>query len=127
MRLREKQIVFRTTYEEYKEIKIRAEKVGLNLSDYIRNRAVGFEPREKPPKEFYEAIKQIRLIGNNINQIARLANETGILDEPTCKQQFNKLNELIIEIISALKFCLSNSFSIEFSKLEIIILSSPNK
>ena len=98
MRLREKQIVFRTTYEEYKEIKIRAEKVGLNLSDYIRNRAVGFEPREKPPKEFYEAIKQIRLIGNNINQIARLANETGILDEPTCKQQFDKLNELIIEI-----------------------------
>ena len=60
MRLREKQIVFRTTYEEYKEIKIRAEKVGLNLSDYIRSRAVGFEPREKPPKEFYEAIKQRR-------------------------------------------------------------------
>lgn len=98
MRLREKQIVFSTTYEEYKEIKIRAEKVGLNLSDYIRNRAVGFEPREKPPKEFYEAIKQIRMIGNNINQIARLANETGILDELTCKQQFDKLNELIIEI-----------------------------
>ena len=45
MRVREKQIVFRTTYEEYKEIKFRAEKVGLNLSDYIRSRAIGYEPR----------------------------------------------------------------------------------
>ena len=109
MRLREKQIVFRTTYEEYKEIKIRAEKVGLNLSDYIRNRAVGFEPREKPPKEFYEAIKQIRMIGNNINQITRLANETGILDELTYKIScsfFGSKNSFLISIINS--FNLSN-------------------
>ena len=38
------------------------------------------------------------MIGNNINQIARLANETGILDELTCKQQFDRLNDIIIEL-----------------------------
>lgn len=98
MRVREKQIVFRTTYEEYKEIKFRAEKVGLNLSDYIRSRAIGYEPREKPPRDFYDAIKQIRAVGNNINQIARIANDTGRLDEITCKKQFDVLNDLIIEL-----------------------------
>ena len=86
------------TYEEYKEIKFRAEKVGLNLSDYIRSRAIGYEPREKPPRDFYDAIKQIRAVGNNINQIARIANDTGKLDELTCKKQFDVLNDLIIEL-----------------------------
>ncbi len=98
MRVREKQIVFRTTYEEYKEIKNKAEKVGLTLSDYIRSRAIGFEPREKPTKDFFEAIKQIRMIGNNINQIARLTNETGVLDELTCKKQYDELTRLIVEL-----------------------------
>lgn len=100
MRAREKQIIVRTTFEEYKEIKRLAEKVGLNMSEYIRSRALGFEPREKPPIEFYEAIKQIRAVGNNINQIARLANATGVLDERICKKQFDILNEIIIEVKS---------------------------
>ena len=98
MRVREKQIVFRTTYEEYKEIKFRAEKVGLNLSDYIRSRAIGYEPREKPPRDFYDAIKQIRAVGNNINQIARHANTFDEIDYNTLKVCVANLNSMVNDI-----------------------------
>lgn len=98
MRVRERQIKIYTTFEEYKDIKQRADKSGLTMSDYIRNRSVGYELKEKPPLEFYEALKQVRAVGNNLNQIARLANATGMIDELSCKKQLDTLNQLIIEI-----------------------------
>lgn len=98
MRVRERQIKIYTTFEEYKDIKQRADKSGLTMSDYIRNRSIGYELKEKPPLEFYEALKQIRAVGNNLNQIARLANATGIIDELSYKKQYDELNNLIIDI-----------------------------
>lgn len=98
MRTREKQVIVRLSLEEYYRLIEKSEKVGLTISDFLRTYINGFEPREKPPIEFYEAIKQIRKVGNNINQIARLANATGILDELACKRQFDKLNETILEM-----------------------------
>lgn len=98
MREREKQITFWTTYDEYKEIKNKSEKVGLSISEYLRTRAIGFEPKEKPPREFYDAIREIRKVGVNINQIARLANATGSIDELYCKKNFDRINDLILDI-----------------------------
>ena len=98
LRTREKQVIVRLSLEEYYRLIEKSEKVGLTISDFLRTYINGFEPREKPPIEFYEAIKQIRKVGNNINQIARLANATGILDELACKRQFDKLNETILEM-----------------------------
>ena len=60
--------------EEDYILKTRSEAVGMNASDYIRQLLVGYKPKERPPEEFYVAIKSIRRIGNNINQIARIAN-----------------------------------------------------
>ena len=98
MRKREVQVKFYQSFEEYRKLKNQAEKVGLCVSDFIRSLIDGYEPREKPPLEFYDAIKQIRAVGNNINQIARLANATGVLDEQICKKQFDNLNEIVIEL-----------------------------
>ena len=39
-------------------------------------------------------------IGNNINQIARIANAKGIIDVPHLKKEIDKLDQLIIEIKS---------------------------
>ena len=60
--------------EEDYIMKCNSEAVGMNASDYIRHLIVGYKPKEKPPEQFYEDMKGIRKIGNNINQIARIAN-----------------------------------------------------
>lgn len=98
MRVREKQVTFWMTYDEYYKLRDRAEKVGLTISDLIRELVNGFEPREKPPEQFYDSIKQIRAVGNSLNQLARRANALGFIDELQYKKNFEQVNQFIIEI-----------------------------
>ena len=76
--------------EEY-IMKCKSQAVGMNASDYIRHLIVGYKPKEKPSEQFYEEIKNIRSIGNNINQIARIANAKGVIDVPHLKKEINKM------------------------------------
>ena len=78
----------------------RSEAVGMNASDYMRHLLVGYKPKEKPSEQFYNDIKGIRAIGNNINQIARIANAKGIIDVPHFNKEIDKLDQLIIDIKS---------------------------
>ena len=84
--------------EEDYIMKCNEESVGMNSSDYIRHLILGYKPKEKPPTQFYEDIKGIRNIGNNINQIARIANARGVVDVPHLKKEIDKLDTLIIEL-----------------------------
>lgn len=84
--------------EEDYILKTRSEAVGMTASDYIRKLLVGYKPKEKPPEEFYVAIKNIRAIGNNINQIARMANARGVVDMLRFNKEVDKLDQLIIDI-----------------------------
>ena len=55
------------------------------------------EIKEKPDERFYEYIKEIRAIGNNLNQIAHKCNVLGIVDK-TYQEEVTKLNNFMIEI-----------------------------
>jgi anion-transporting ArsA/GET3 family ATPase len=82
--------------EEDYIMKCNADSVGMNSSDYIRHLILGYKPKEKPSAQFYEDIKGVRNIGNNINQIARIANAKGVIDVPHLKKEIDKLDEFII-------------------------------
>ena len=47
----------------------------------------GYEPKEKPDAKFYEAMRQLSTIGNNINQLAVKANALGFIDVPMLKAE----------------------------------------
>ena len=81
--------------EEATQLKKKAKKVGLNESELLRNLIIGFEPREKPGEEFYETMKQLRGIANNLNQIARKANALNFVDAPLYNKEVLKLNDFI--------------------------------
>ena len=83
--------------EEY-IMKCKSQAVGMNASDYIRHLIVGYKPKEKPSEQFYEEIKNIRNIGHNINQIARIANAKGVIDVPHLRKEIDKLDEFIIDM-----------------------------
>lgn len=80
-----------------KELSRKATITGLSESEVIRLLISNFEPREKPPQEFYESLKDLRAIGNNLNQIARKANSLDIIDKQFYQREVNKLNEFILE------------------------------
>lgn len=62
----------RLSPNEKEELERRADRAGVNLSKYIRRRALGEEIQMEVEEE---AIRQVQRAGVNLNQIARWANE----------------------------------------------------
>ena len=60
---------------------------GLPKSTVIRLLLKNYEPKEKPDERFYEAMRQLSAIGNNINQLALKANALGFVDTPMLKTE----------------------------------------
>lgn len=67
-------------YDEWKMLKIKAEKVGYNKSALVRSLIEGFETKESSPREFYEELNSIRKVGNVLNQIARRTHYQGYIE-----------------------------------------------
>ena len=84
--------------EETKALKQKAKKAGLKESAYIRNLIMGYKPKEQPTENMYEIIKQLKLVGINLNQIARKANALDIVDAPFYKKVYEKWNRLSEDI-----------------------------
>jgi len=84
--------------EELKTLKQNAKKTGLNESAYIRNLIMGYKPKEQPTENMYEIINQLKLIGINLNQIARKANALNLVDAPFYKKVYMKWSKLVENI-----------------------------
>lgn len=64
----------RLTEKEYAYLKKQAGLCGLKMEPFIRKLIMNKEIRPRPPDEYYQLIREINAIGNNINQIAHMAN-----------------------------------------------------
>jgi hypothetical protein len=84
---------------EKKILDEKVEKTGLTISTLIRFLIEGYEPKEKPPRDFYESLDSVRKIGNVLNQIAMRMHYLGYVeDERFLRQTLNKLNDMIVNI-----------------------------
>jgi hypothetical protein len=77
----------RWTPENLQMMKQRAEKAGVSTGRYVREVALGELPQDEDGADKYALIvelknlrKELGAIGNNINQIAKLGNQTGAFD-----------------------------------------------
>lgn len=65
MRNRTVGINIRVTVTEKKKVTMLARKCGLSLSEYLRQRALGYEPGEHPPKEVFNVLDKLDEIAEN--------------------------------------------------------------
>lgn len=72
---------------EAKELKRKAKLCGITETAVIRIFLRGFEPRGKPDARFYDTMRELSAIGNNINQFAVKANALGFIDAPMLKTE----------------------------------------
>ena len=72
---------------ENAELSRKAKITGLPKFTVIRLLLNNYEPKEKPDTRFYEAMRQLSAIGNNINQLALKANTLGFIDVPVLKAE----------------------------------------
>ena len=72
--VKRKEVIF--DLDEWESVERQAKKIQINTSDYIRRMAVKGQITILDLKEIGEVMKALRIIGGNINQIAKKANET---------------------------------------------------
>ena len=72
---------------ENAELNRKAKITGLPKSTVIRLLLNNYEPKEKPDARFYETMRALSAIGNNINQLALKANALGFIDAPMLKAE----------------------------------------
>lgn len=80
MRKRNHQINVRLDENELKKLEKKVAKSGITREAYIRKVLNGSKVYPTPPVEFYDLIREVRRIGNNINQLTRMSNAGEKLD-----------------------------------------------
>ena len=78
MSKRNKAVTVRLTEKEYKHLKKQAYNAGFKMEPFIRMLIEGCEIKPYPPEAYKGLLRELSAIGNNINQIAHVANMNGI-------------------------------------------------
>jgi len=69
-----KTITLRLNAAEYAHLKRQTEATGLKMEPLIRQLIMGIQLRPRPPDAYGPLLRELSAIGNNANQIARIAN-----------------------------------------------------
>ena len=77
----------RISPQENEDLNKRINKANITKSEYVRRAISNTEIKEKPTIEFYEDMKQLIRIGNNVNQLAKKANTLNFIDVDEYKNQ----------------------------------------
>ena len=86
MRNRTVGINIRVTVTEKKKVTMLARKYGLSLSEYLRQRALGYEPSGQPPKEVFDML----------DKIDEIAESCSMRDGAAINAQTDRMRDLLI-------------------------------
>ena len=98
MRKRNIQKIVRFSRDEAQDLQKKAKKACLSEAGLIRLLLRGYEPSEKPDERFYDVMRELSSIGNNINQLAVKANALGFVDAPQLKKEAERWHKFQADI-----------------------------
>ncbi len=84
--------------QEYEEFMKHIKECGLSKQSYLLQLIKNRIPQPLPSDDFQEVIRQLRRIGNNINQVATIANKNGSIDILKFNTAKQELDKQIVEI-----------------------------
>ena len=64
---------FTLTRKEAEELKKKAKAVCKSEASLVRSLIMGYEPREAPKEEFYDAMEEMRKLSDNVRKLAEAA------------------------------------------------------
>lgn len=86
MRTRNRRIHIYLTDDELLKLDRKVDSCNMSREQYLRMLISGFAPREAPPIEYKQLIRELRKVGANINQILFVANTKGFIDTPMLRK-----------------------------------------
>lgn len=84
--------------DEAQDLQRKAKKTCLSEAALVRLLVRGYEPREKPDERFYDVMRQLSAIGNNINQLSVKANTLGFVDAPQLKKEAERWHKFQADV-----------------------------
>lgn len=98
MRKRNIQKIVRFDRKEAQELQRKAKKACISEAGLIRLLLKGYEPREQPDDRFYDAMRELYAIGNNIHQLSAKANALNFVDAPMLKEEVKRWHKFQADI-----------------------------
>ena len=95
MRRRPIQVKAYFNEKEYRNLCELSEKTKLAKGQLIRYLVQGYIPPVPPPVDYKKLIRELRMLGNNINQILVIARSNGILNTVELQKHLTELEELM--------------------------------
>ncbi len=89
------QIHFRVTPSEYQKIQDDVHRSGLRLSEYARRIFKGETVVEAPPAELNTLIREMKIVGCNLNQLLKKLNVLGIAHPLELERCANDIHEVL--------------------------------
>ena len=83
---------------EAQDLQKKAKKTCLSEAALVRLLVRGYEPKERPDEKFYDVMRQISAIGNNINQLSVKENSLGFIDTQMLKSEAERLQKYQADI-----------------------------
>ena len=82
MRRRQRRVEVYLSDKEYDRLTRNVEKTGLTREAYLRQLIMNKQPKELPPMDFYDVLRELRQLNVNMNQIALKAHTLDMIDAP---------------------------------------------
>lgn len=98
MAKRNKAKVIRFADDEWEHLNNEAKKAGVSKEEFVRCAVAGVTLRPKPPNEIAALLRELQAIGNNINQMARLANSRKYIAAGELAQIEKLLDDMWIKV-----------------------------
>ena len=97
---RAKEVTFRMTEQEHAHLKHQVSISTLNMETFIRVVLAGEHVTQRSPEQWVEILRELQRIGNNINQIAKIANIT----ERVMPEEIEKIQQMQSDIWRKVKY-----------------------
>lgn len=91
-------IRLRMTQKEADDLNKKVQLRGLTKSSFIRVLIKGYIPKPKPDKEFYNLLRKLYVVCNDIDQLTAKAHTLNFIDVPMLKEIKNQHENLLDEI-----------------------------
>jgi len=89
---------FRFDQETAELLESYAKKTGLTQSSLVRALIKGYQPKEKPGPQFYDCMRQLYGISNNINQLAIITHRNVFIDHQRLTDELSRLDQFMLLI-----------------------------
>ena len=113
---------FRFNKEENEVLKEKAKKCCITDSALVRMLVLGFIPKPKPEKEFYDALRYLSSMSNSLHQISAKANALNFIDVPKLD---NDLGFLVNEAIDYNLFIVCHAIAVLIHVIAAIGINLP--